>query len=265
MSKRVDGKVALVVGAGCIGPGWGNGNTAAVLYAREGAKVFAADINLEAAKETKAKIDEEGGECSAFAADVANSENVQAMVEKCIETYGRIDILHNNVGIPEVGGPEEISEENWDRSMNINTKGMFLTCKFTIPQMKKQQSGAIVNISSIASLRYLGYPSISYNAGKAAVNQITQNIAVQYASHGIRANCVLPGFMDTPLIEHYVQSGYSGDVDDMKRNRAEQVPMQRMGDAWDVAYAALYLASDEAKYVTGAQLVVDGGITSKFT
>ena len=161
MANRVDGKVAILVGAGCIGPGWGNGNAAAVLYAREGARVFAADINLEAAKETKAKIDEEGGECSVFAMDVANSESVRAMVEKCIETYGRIDILHNNVGIPEVGGLEEIIEENWDRLMNINTKGMFLTCKFAIPQMKKQKSGAIVNISSIASLRFLGFPSIS--------------------------------------------------------------------------------------------------------
>lgn len=265
LSKRVEEKVVIVTGAGSIAPGWGNGKAAAVLYAREGAKVFAVDINLAAAKESKAIIDQEGGECTAFRVDVTSSEDVRWMVDKCIETYGRIDILHNNVGITEVGGPEEITEDNWDRLMTINTKGMFLTCKHCLPHMKKQKYGSIVNISSIASMRFLGYPCISYSASKGGVNQLTQTIAILYAEKGIRANCVVPGFMDTPLVANSVSSGYSGNVEDMKLQRASQVPMKRMGDAWDVAYASLFLASDEAKYITGAELVVDGGITCKFS
>lgn len=263
MGKRVDGKVAIVTGAGSIAPGWGNGKAAAVLYAREGAKVFAVDINIEAARETKSIIDEEGGECTAYHVDVTSSESVQAMVEKCIETYGSIDILHNNVGIPEVGGPEETTEENWDRLMTINVKGMFLTCKYCLPQMRKQKSGSIVNISSIVSIRALSYPCVTYSASKGAVNQLTQSVAIQHADQGIRANSVLPGLMYTPLIEKYITSGYGGDAEKMKQERAAQVPMKRMGEAWDVAHAALFLASDEAKYVTGAELVVDGGISCK--
>jgi NAD(P)-dependent dehydrogenase (short-subunit alcohol dehydrogenase family) len=265
MSKRVDGKVAIVTGAGSIAPGWGNGKAAAVLYAREGAKVLAVDINLDAANETKAIIDKEGGECTACHVDVTSSESVKSMVDTCIETYGRVDILHNNVGIPEVGGPEEITEENWDRLMAINVKGMFLTCKYCLPHMREQKSGAIVNISSIAGIRSLGYPCVSYMASKGAVNQLTQSVAIHYAEQGIRANTILPGLMYTPLVEQYVTSGYGGDAEKMKEQRAAQVPMKHMGDAWDVAYAALFLASDEAKYVTGAELVVDGGVTCKFT
>ena len=200
MTDRVKGKVAIVTGAGSVGPGWGNGKAAAVLYAREGAKVFLVDYNPDAASETKGIIEQEGGECTAFEADVTDSEAVERMAEACIESYGRIDILHNNVGIIEVGGPVEISEENWDRLMAVNVKGAFLTCKFCIPHMERQGGGAIVNISSIAGIRYTGYPSVSYNASKGAINQFTQNIAMQYAQKGIRANCVLPGLMNTPFI-----------------------------------------------------------------
>ncbi len=265
MGNRLKDKVAIVTGAGSIGPGWGNGKAAAVLYAREGAKIFATDINLEAAEETKAIIAGEGGDCATCLADVTHLESVQAMVEKCVATYGRIDILHNNVGIPEVGGPEEITEENWDRLFDINVKSMFLTCKFVIPQMRKQGSGAIVNISSVASIRAIGYPCVSYCASKGAVNQLTQSIAVQYADQGIRVNCVLPGLMHTPMVAHFVTSGYGGDVEEMNKKRDAQVPMGHMGNAWDVAHAALFLVSDEARYVTGVQLVVDGGLTCKFS
>ncbi len=265
MTERVKGKIALVTGAGSAGPGWGNGKAAAVLYAREGAKVFAVDYNLEAAKETKAIIDQEGGECTAYRADVSHSQAVLDMVDMCIETYGRIDILHNNVGILEVGGPVEISEENWDQLMAVNVKGMFLTCKYCIPHMEKQGGGAIVNISSIAAIRYTGYPSVSYNASKGAINQLTQNIAIQYAEKGIRANCVLPGLMNTSFIRQGLASAYSdGDDEEMIRQRNSLCPMKKMGDAWDVAYAALFLASNEAKYITGANLVVDGGLTCRF-
>ena len=257
-------KVVLVTGAGSVGPGWGNGKAAAVIYAREGAKVLAADLNLPAAEETKAIIDQEGGQCTAIQADVTVADDVQAIVDECLRRYDRIDILHNNVGIPEVGGPEEIVEENWDRLIAVNVKSMYLTCKAVLPHMVRQGGGTIVNISSIVSIRYVGFPCVSYAASKGAVNQLTQNIAVQYADKGIRANCVLPGLMHTPLIEHYVASGYEGDVQDMIRQRDALVPMKRMGDAWDVAHAALFLASDEARYITGTQLVVDGGITCKF-
>jgi len=265
MCGRLKNKVAIVTGAGSVGPGWGNGKASAVLFAREGAKVFAVDTNLGAAEETKAIIDQEGGNCTVHKADVTKSKEVKAMVERCVEICGRVDILLNNVGIVEVGGPVEIGEENWDRVIDTNLKSMFLTCKYCIPHMEKQGGGAIVNISSIASIRYTGYPSVSYNASKGAVNQLTQNIAIQYAEKRIRANCVLPGLMNTPMIIKPLKKSYAdGDIEKMIAIRDQQCPMKKMGDAWDVAYAALFLASDEAKYITGTQLVVDGGITCKF-
>jgi NAD(P)-dependent dehydrogenase (short-subunit alcohol dehydrogenase family) len=266
MCGRLRDKVAIVTGAGSIGPGWGNGKATAVLFAREGAKVFAVDLNPAAADETKNLIAQEGGMCTVHQADVTNSGEVKAFVERCVEIYGRVDILLNNVGIVESGGPVEISEENWDRLIDINLKSMFLTCKHCLPIMEKQAYGAIVNISSIGALRFLGYPCVSYNASKGAINQLTQNIAVQYAAKGIRANCVLPGLMNTPMIREPLKKFYAGgDIDKMIEIRNQQCPMKKMGDAWDVAYAALFLASDEAKYITGANLVVDGGITCKFS
>ena len=262
MSGRLQDKIAIVTGAGSSGPGWGNGKATAVLYAREGAKVFAVDIRREASDETAGIIKGEGGEAESFAADVSKSADVEAMVARCEAVFGRVDILHNNVGVLAVGGPEELSEEIWDRHMTINVKGVFLGCKYCLPIMVKQGKGSIVNTSSIASIRYTGYPSAAYNASKGAVNQLTQNIAVQYASKGIRANCVLPGLMNTPMIREPLQDAYgAGGVDEMIRQRDAQVPMGKMGDGWDVAYASLFLASDEAKYITGAQLVVDGGLT----
>jgi len=265
MGDRLKDKVAIVTGAGSVGPGWGNGKATAVLFAREGAKVLAVDINLAAAEETKTIIDQEGGDCTVCQVDVSRSSQVEVMAERCIEQYGRIDILHNNVGIVEVGGPVEISEENWDKVMRVNVKSMFLTCKHSLPYMIKQGGGSIVNISSIGAIRHIGYPSVSYCASKGAVNQLTQNIAIQYAEKGIRANCVLPGLMNTPMIVEPLKHSYAqGDVEKMIKMRDTLCPMKKMGDAWDVAYASLFLASDEAKYITGIQLVVDGGITCKF-
>ena len=263
MPGRVEQKIVIVTGAGSVGPGWGNGKAAAVLYAREGAKVFAVDLRRKAAEETRTIITQEGGDCTAYEADVTKAEAVSALVLTCLDTYGKIDILHNNVGIPEVGGPEDITEANWDRLFDINVKSMYLTCKACLPHMVQQGRGAIVNISSIASIRYVGYPCVSYSASKGAVNQLTQNIAIQYADQGIRANAVLPGLMHTPQVEHFVTSGYDGDVEEMIRQRHALVPMKHMGDAWDVARAALFLASDDARYITGVQLAVDGGITCK--
>ena len=263
MAGRLADKVALVVGAGSSGPGWGNGKAASVLFAREGAKLLCVDINPEAAAETAGIIAGEGGQAEAHAADVAKADQVEAMVARCLELYGRIDVLHNNVGIVEVGGPVEASEESWDRVMAVNLKSMFLTCKHVLPVMEEQGKGAIVNVASIAAIRWLGVPYVSYSASKAGVVQLTRSVALQYAAKGIRANAILPGLMNTPMIVAPLTDAYAeGDVDKMVAIRDAQCPMGHMGDAWDVAYAALYLASDEAKYVTGTELVVDGGITA---
>jgi NAD(P)-dependent dehydrogenase (short-subunit alcohol dehydrogenase family) len=257
-------KVAIVTGAGSVGPGWGNGKATAVLFAREGASVFAVDINLAAAEETKAIIDQEGGRCTIHRTDVSKSDEVKVLVERCIKIYGRIDILHNNVGIVEVGGPVEASEESWDRVMAVNLKSMFLTCKYVLPSMERQGGGAIVNISSVGAIRYSGIPYVSYCASKAGILQFTQSVALQYAEKNIRANSILPGLMNTPMVIEPLKQAYSGgDIEKMIEIRNNQCPMKKMGDAWDVAYAALFLVSDEAKYITGAQLVVDGGISCK--
>ncbi len=257
-------RVAIVTGAGSIGPGWGNGKATAVLFAREGAKVFAVDINLAAVGETREIIDGEGSECTAHGADVSKAEEVEGLVARCVEIYGRVDVLHNNVGILEVGGCVETSEESWDHVNDVNLKSMFLTCKYVLPHMEKQGGGAIVNISSIVSIRWLGVPYVSYSATKGAINQLTQTIALQYAKKNIRANAILPGLMNTPMVVKALTDFYAdGDVEKMIEIRNNQCPTGKMGDAWDVAYAALFLASDEAKYITGTQLVVDGGITCK--
>jgi NAD(P)-dependent dehydrogenase (short-subunit alcohol dehydrogenase family) len=171
VSERLKDKVALVSGAGSIGPGWGNGKATAVLFAREGAKVLAADINFETARQTKRIIEEEGGVCHAVRANAALADDVSAMVDACLAAFGRIDVLHNNVGIVEVGGPVETTEESWDRVNDVNLKSMFLTCKHVLPHMERQGKGAIVNIASIAGIRWLGVPYISYAATKAAVIQ----------------------------------------------------------------------------------------------
>jgi NAD(P)-dependent dehydrogenase (short-subunit alcohol dehydrogenase family) len=271
MAGRLEGKVAIVTGAGSIGPGWGNGKAVAALFAREGAKVFAVDLSAEAAAETKAVIEKEGGTCETAAADVSRGEDVKALVEACVKRWGRIDVLHNNVGILDSGGPVEESEEVWDKTVRVNLKSMFLTCKYVLPQMLKQfeaegRGGAIVNIGSIAGMRYTGVPYIGYSTTKGAVVPFTRAIAMQYAAKGIRCNAVLPGLMNTPMVHKGLAGAYSGgDVDRMIAIRDAQCPTGKMGDAWDVAYAALFLASDEAKYVTGVALPVDGGITLKFS
>jgi len=264
MSERLKNKVAIVTGAGAVGPGWGNGKATSVLFAREGAKVFGVDINLSAAEETKSIIQQEGGACTVMKVDVSNPDEVKFMVNQCLETYGRIDILHNNVGIVVLGGPVETSEETWDRVMAINLKSMFLTCKYILPHMERQGGGVIINIASVAAIRYTGLPYITYYTTKAGILGLTQGIALQYAAQNIRANCILPGLMDTPLIREPLKDFYAaGDVGKMIEIRNKLCPTGKMGDAWDVAHAALFLASDEAKYITGAQLIVDGGLTCK--
>jgi NAD(P)-dependent dehydrogenase (short-subunit alcohol dehydrogenase family) len=263
---RLKGKTALVVGAGSIGPGWGNGKATAVTFAREGAKVFCVDRDAAAAKETVNIIASEGGTATAFTADASRASEVEAMVAACRKAYGRIDVLDNNVGIAEMGSVVDVSEADWDHVFAVNLKSAFLAMKQVIPVMAAQGGGSIINISSIASIRHLGISYVSYATSKAAMNQMTRTSAVEFAPQKIRVNAILPGLMKTPMVEHsagLAQSYAKGDVEAMWRARDAQVPMGHMGDAWDVANAALFLASDESKYVTGLELVVDGGITLK--
>ncbi|HEV7941553.1 MAG TPA: SDR family oxidoreductase [Solirubrobacteraceae bacterium] len=268
MSGRLDDKVAVVIGAGSIGPGWGNGKAAAVLFAREGAKVLCVDINQDAANETVQIIDGEGGQADAIQADASQAIDVERVMAACVERFGRLDILENNVGIAEVGDVVETSEESFDRVLAVNLKSCFLAMKHAIPIMERQGGGAIVNISSVASLGHSGVSYAGYYASKAAMNHLTATTAVDFAAKGIRVNAVLPGLMKTPMVAAAVQglaARYGAqDVEEMWKARDAQVPMGHMGDAWDIAHAALFLASDEARYITGVALAVDGGVTLKF-
>ncbi|HJS87459.1 MAG TPA: SDR family oxidoreductase [Acetobacteraceae bacterium] len=259
MNKKLQGKVAIVFGAGSVGQGWGNGKAAAVAYAREGARVVAVDLAEASAAETREIIRGEGGEAVSIAADVTKLADVSRAVDEAKRTFGRIDILHNNVGITSQGGPVETTEETWDRVMAVNVKSMFLTCKCALPIMAAQGAGAVINISSIASIRWTGYNYSAYYASKGAVNQFTKGLAIEYASRGIRANCILPGLMDTPHIYQHM-AGHHSDREAMIAARHAASPTGRMGDAWDIAHAAVFLASDDAKYINGIELVVDGGL-----
>ena len=265
MAERLKDKVALVIGAGSSGPGWGNGKATAVLFAREGARVACVDLNQAAAEETAEIVRGEGYPAIALQADAAKAADVTRVVEAVLAEWGRIDVLQNNVGILEVGGPVEASEESWDRVMDVNLKSMFLTCKQVIPVMQRQGGGTIVNVASIAAIRWTGIPYISYASSKAGAVQFTKQVAIQHAREGIRANAILPGLMNTPMIQEPLKEVYDAeDVEKMIAIRDAQCPMGHMGDAWDVAHAALFLASDEARYVTATELVVDGGVTAKF-
>lgn len=262
MAHRLKDKVALVFGAGSGGPGWGNGKATAVSFARHGARVACVDLNLEAAGETRDIITKEGGEAVAMAADVTRSADIAETVERTISLFGgRIDILHNNVGIASTGGPTEETEEGWRRVLDTNLTSVFLTCKHVLPVMLRQGKGAIVNVSSLAGIRY-AYNYVAYSASKAALNHLTVSVALEHAKAGIRCNAILPGLMDTPMIYNQISSHYAS-VDDMVAARNAMAPMGRMGTAWDVANAAVFLASDEAAYITGVCLRVDGGLACK--
>lgn len=261
---RLETRVALVFGAGSSGPGWGNGKAAAVAYAREGARVVAIDVSEAAAAETAGLIRDAGGAAIAVAADVTDLASVEAAVAAGVERYGRIDILHNNVGVVLHGGPTDLDEEAFRENLDLNVGSVFRTAKAALPHFIAQKSGAIVNISSIAAVRWTGYPYFAYYVAKAAVNQATVALAMQYAPHGIRANCVMPGLIDTPLIYSQIASRYASP-EAMVAARARAVPLGRMGTAWDVANAAVFLASDEAAFITGVCLPVDGGQTCTMT
>ena len=259
-AMRLKDKVAIVTGAGqTSGETIGNGRATAILFAREGAKVMVTDRSSASAEETARLIRDEGGECFAFEMDVSKERDCEAMVAECQTKFGRIDILHNNVGIGAGdAGVTSLTEEHWHKIMDVNLTSMFLTCKHTVPVMREQGSGAIVNISSLAAIA--ATPMLAYKTSKAGIIALTENVAAANARHGIRANCILPGLMNTPMaVEGYAQRP-GADRKEVIKRRDAQVPLGgKMGSAWDVAYAALFLASDEAKFVTGVTLPVDGG------
>jgi NAD(P)-dependent dehydrogenase (short-subunit alcohol dehydrogenase family) len=261
-SGRLAGKVALIVGAGQTpGETVGNGRATALLFAREGARVVAADRDPSAAQETVDEITREGGEAFAVRADITVESDIADMVRATLERWERVDVLHNNVGVSLAGGDAPITEIEADafaRVTNINLQGMVLTCKHAIPVMRAQGGGAITNISSIGSI--INYPYIAYRTSKAGVNALTHHIAITNAPYGIRANVILPGLMNTPMaIENRVGRG-GATREQVIADRDSHVPLRgRMGSGWDVARAALFLASDEASFITGATLTVDGG------
>ena len=264
MAGRLDGKVAIVVGAGCVGPGWGNGRATAVIFAREGAKVFAVDRDADSMRETIALAREAGGEITSHLCDATDTNAVAAIVDACVKAHGRIDILVNNVGGSAAGGPVELSEEAWRRQLDYNLGTVFLACKYVLPLMVRQNSGAIVNISSASGIRFSGSPQVGYAASKAGVIQFSRVVAVQYAKHGVRVNTVIPGQLHTPMVEARLAKQRSGgDVEALLKQRVARIPLGFMGDGRDTAHAALFLASDEARFITGTEIVVDGGMTAR--
>lgn len=262
MGTRLENRIAIVTGAGCIGPGWGNGRAVAVRFAEEGAKIYAVDRDLEAMQETLERIRAVGGEATGVACDVTNGEAVARMVEGCRQKYGRVDILVNNVGGSAAGGPVTLDEDKWDAQIALNLKSVYLTCKYVLPVMEAQGAGAIVNTASTSGIRWTGAAQVAYAASKAGVIQLSRVVAVEYAAKGIRVNTVVPGQLHTPMVEARLAGQRAGgDVEALLKQRLARIPLGFMGDGRDTANAALYLASDEARFVTGTEVIVDGGMT----
>jgi NAD(P)-dependent dehydrogenase (short-subunit alcohol dehydrogenase family) len=262
MGGRLQDRIAIVTGAGCIGPGWGNGRAIATRFAEEGAKIFAVDRNLDSVTETVERVKSAGGEIVTHQCDVTGAASVDVMVKTCLERFGRIDVLVNNVGGSAAGGPAEMSEDVWDAQVDYNLKSVFLTLKHVLPIMERQKKGAVVNVASTSGLRWTGSAQVAYAATKAGVIQLSRVVAVQYADKGIRVNTVVPGQLHTPMVEARLAKQRSGgDVEALLKSRLERIPLGFMGDGRDTANAALFLASDEARFITGTEIVVDGGMT----
>ncbi len=259
---RLDGRVALLVGGGQTpGQTTGNGRASAITYARAGARVLVADRSRDAAEETVREIIGEGGEAVAFKADVTKEQDIRAMIAAATSTWGQLDILHNNVGVSVAGGDAEISEiesDAFDSIMAINLRSMVLACKHALPVMREQQAGNIINISSTAA--HETYPWVTYKASKAGMKAVTEQVALQNAPYGIRVNCIQPGLMNTPMAVDARMDAWNMSREEVVAMRDAKVPLgNRMGTAWDVANAALFLVSDQARFITGVTLMVDGG------
>ncbi|MBR7620179.1 SDR family oxidoreductase [Phenylobacterium sp. 20VBR1] len=264
MADRLKGKTALIVGAGQTpGETIGNGRAMSILFAREGAQVLCVDRVAERAEETAAMIVAEGGQATAFTANVTKADDVAVMIEEAKARLGRIDILVNNVGVGGGDGPaHRVEEAAFDRILSVNLKGMWLTIKAAIPTMREQGGGAIVNISSLAGIA--GGNQVAYEVSKAAVNRLTTSVAQSNAAKGVRCNAIMPGLMDTPMAVAGIAQASGQEQEAVRAARNARVPLGgKMGNAWDTAYAALFLASDEAGFITGAILPVDGGMGSR--
>lgn len=261
---RLRDKVAIVIGGGQTrGDTIGNGRATAVVFARQGAKVCVVDRDLESAEETASLIVKEGGEAVAERADITRDEDCAAVVANTVKKWGRLDILHNNVGIgTRDAGPTKITDEDWDAIFAVNVKGALHTCRHALPVMRKQESGVIVNVSSIAAVCAVGL--IAYKSSKAALNALTHALATGNAKYGIRVNGIMPGLIDTPMAIEGISNARGISKETLKAARDERVPLKGgMGTAWDVANAALFLASDEARFITGVILPVDGGQSAR--
>ncbi len=259
MTGRLADKTAIIVGAGQTpGETIGNGRAMAMLFAREGAHVLCVDRHLDSAEETVRMIADAGGEASAFEADITRSPDCAAIAREAVVRLKRIDILVNNVGTGRGDAPPHaIEEDAWDRIMDINLKSMAMTIRHVLPVMRQQKSGAILNISSLAAIA--GHHMVTYEVSKSAVNRLTTVVAAGNAKHGVRCNVIMPGLLDTPMAITGIAAASGKSPETLRAERNARVPMGRMGDAWDTAYAALFLCSDEARFITGAILPVDGG------
>jgi NAD(P)-dependent dehydrogenase (short-subunit alcohol dehydrogenase family) len=264
--SRLDGCVALILGAGSSAPGMSIGKASSLAMARAGAKVAALDLSLDAATQTVDDITAEGGQARAYAADVANQTQMHAAIDAVMSDWGRIDVLQINAGIGKVGGPAETSLEDWGRIQKVNLESILIASQLVCPIMVKQGKGSIIGVSSVAGMRYIGYPHLAYSVTKAGVIHFIKMLAQQYAGQGIRANTIVPGLIDTPRIRKNVSKVFDadGDMDKTSAARDKQVPLGRMGTPWEVAAVAAFLASDDASYITGTEIVVDGGLTGKF-
>ena len=264
MTGRLEDRVAIVTGAGSVGPGWGNGRATAVIFAREGARVFLTDRDPVALAATEKMVRAEGGQVVTGPCDVTDGGQVEAMVRRCVDELGRVDVLVNNVGGSRPGGPAELSEADWQNQLSVNLTSVFLTCKHVIPVMKAQHGGSIVNTASASGLRWTGAAQVAYASAKAGVIQFSRVTAVQHAADGIRVNTVVPGQLHTPMVEARLAGQRAGgDVEQLLRDRQARIPLGFMGDGRDTAYASLFLACDEARFVTGTEIVVDGGMTAR--
>jgi NAD(P)-dependent dehydrogenase (short-subunit alcohol dehydrogenase family) len=261
---RLEGKVAIVAGAGQTpGDTIGNGRATAILFAREGARVLLVDRDGSSARETNEMISSEGGTAEVFEADVTREDDCRGIAEACMREFGRIDVLHNNVGIGAGdAGAAHLDLDAWRRILDVNLTAMFLTIKHVLPQLREQRSGSIINISSVASVASTGM--LAYKVSKAGVNALTQQIAMGNARHGIRCNAILPGLMNTPMAIEGIAAALGISKEETIRHRDSMVPLGgKMGTAWDVANAAVFLASDESRFITAALLPVDGGQSAK--
>lgn len=261
---RLDGKIALVTGAGCVGPGWGNGRAIAVRFAAEGARVIALDRHLSAMDDTMALIVEEGGEAVSIQCDVTDPDAVDRLYDDIASRFGRLDVLVNNVGGPVSGGLAALSCADWNRQIDLNLNSVFKVSRRAVALMDKAGGGSIINIASTSAIRWTGAPQIAYAAAKGAVVQFGRVAAVELAPRMIRVNSILPGQLHTPLVEAVLADAQSeGDVASLLERRRRRIPLPIDGDGRDTANAALFLASDEARFITGTELIVDGGMSAR--